>query len=275
VVVDNYSVPAEVRAVTELAAEAGWLTVLCPTNQGFGAGVNRGAAAAIARGASRLLLLNPDASIDRSDLAILDARVRADGNVLAMPRILNPDGSLHAAGTDVLLARGDMRSFHNREVSTGSAFLPWLTAACLVTSAALWQRLGGFDEDYFLYWEDVDLSVRAQRLGARLEVVEEAVAVHDEGATHRDSTTTTENAKSETYYFYNTRNRLLFARKNLSPADQRRWLRGSVGAAYRIVLRGGRRQLLRSASPLRGAIRGTWAGARAGKAGEAGRNAAD
>jgi GT2 family glycosyltransferase len=38
----------------------------------------------------------------------------------------------------------------------------WLTGACLAVSKQVWQATGGFDPDYFLYWEDVDYSQRAK-----------------------------------------------------------------------------------------------------------------
>ena len=41
----------------------------------------------------------------------------------------------------------------------------WLTGACLAVSKRVWQATGGFDPDYFLYWEDVDYSQRAKAVG--------------------------------------------------------------------------------------------------------------
>ena len=52
--------------------------------------------------------------------------------------------------------------------------------------ADLWRAVGGFDEDYFLYWEDVDLSLRLLRAGAALEVRHDLEVVHDVGATSHD-----------------------------------------------------------------------------------------
>lgn len=264
VVVDNFTSTQEAQNVRALADEAGWHAALQPTNVGFGIGMNRGAEVAIALGAQRLLLLNPDATIDRENLELLDAVVRADPTAMVVPRILNADGSLHVAGTDVLLDTGDMRSFHKRDLTPEARHLPWITAACLVVGVPMWTTIGGFDEDYFLYWEDVDLSVRAARAGARLVVLAEATAVHDEGATHRENAQAPSRAKSNTYYYYNCRNRLVFARKNLTRADQRRWLLHSAGAGYRILLRGGRRQLLHPWGPVSAVVKGTWAGARSG-----------
>lgn len=121
----------------------------------------------------------------------------------------------------------------------------------------LWEELGGFDEEYFLYWEDVDLSVRATRIGAALIVETGATAVHDEGGTQHGH-----EQKSDLYYYFNIRNRLLFAARNLPPADIRRWLRSTPAESWQILLRGGRRQFLRRTGPWRAALRGTRDGRR-------------
>lgn len=261
VVVDNYSSVEEAARVQLLASAEGWRAVMSSTNVGFGAGTNRGVGVAIAEGAARILLLNPDAWIERGSVEKLDAVVRVDLSAVVMPTILNPDGSLHFAGADLLLDSGDMRSSRRRPQQHVDRYVPWLSAACLMTSAELWTRVGGFDEGYFLYWEDVDLSVRAQSAGGRLVVLDEATAVHSEGSTHRDSRRNpAEAAKSSTYYYYNTRNRLVFAAKNLDRQDQRRWLRRSLPAGYRILSRGGRRQFLRPWGPVKAAASGTLAG---------------
>ncbi len=73
---------------------------------------------------------------------------------------------------------------------------------------SLYELVGGYDESYFLYWEDVDFSVRASHVGAHLQVLTDVTAIHDEGGTQE---TTKGRAKSLLYYRYNTRNRLLFA----------------------------------------------------------------
>jgi GT2 family glycosyltransferase len=57
------------------------------------------------------------------------------------------------------------------------------TGACLMIDAALWQRVGGFDEAYAKECQDVDLCLAAQRLGARLRVMDVGTVIHLENAT--------------------------------------------------------------------------------------------
>ena len=82
----------------------------------------------------------------------------------------------------------------------------------------------------------------------------DVVAVHSVGGTQGES-------KSALYYFWNCRNRLLFAAQHLGPRDRRRWAWRTVPYAIEVVSRGGRRQLLHPAS-VWAAVRGSVAGLR-------------
>ncbi|WP_449372195.1 glycosyltransferase [Arthrobacter psychrolactophilus] len=261
VIVDNYSNEAERFAVESLTARNEWVMVAPNENVGFGAGMNLGVDASIEYGASNFLLLNPDASIDSKSVDELLDTVGRMPMTMVGPKILSPDGSVWFDGSDVYLAAGETHSASKRDQNTGRR-RPWLTGACLMISKELWAATGGFDESYFLYWEDVDLSFRVVKAGGDLMVMQSAIAIHDEGGTHSGARSMSR-AKSPMYYYYNIRNRLLFAALNLSADDNRRWRRSSIGAGYKIVLRGGRRQFLRRADGFKilwAALRGTWDG---------------
>ena len=259
VVVDNRSTVAEAERVSGLAARHGWTALLHDRNAGFGGGANLGAAAAIDAGADTLVVLNPDAAIAADDLRRVVARSQAQPWSVLSPRVVTATGRTWFDGAVVDLVAG-------RTLSAGRAgrmglerTLPWISGACLVTSAELWQALGGFAEEYFLYWEDVDLSVRALRLGAELAVVEGAVAVHDEGGTQPAGATANRAApwtRSESYYYFNIRNRLLFAARNLTEEQVAQWDATAWSSAYQTLLIGGRRKFLRPAMPIRAAVRG-------------------
>ncbi len=263
VVVDSYSGPAERASVERLAASHGWVTILPPTNVGFGGGMNLGVAKAAELGARCFLLLNPDAVLDASSLQTLRTAVKADPLTLLAPKIFRSDGSVWFDGADLDLTDGSTRASRKSPASAKDTSVPWLTGACLMVSDELWRLVGGFDERYFLYWEDVDFSYRVLSAGARIRVVHEAPAVHDEGGTHADAAAgSASRSKSATYYYYNVRNRLLFAGLHLGPDVQRAWKRAAVRAARDILLRGGRRQFLKPLVPLRAAVSGTLDGLR-------------
>ncbi|MFC7623342.1 glycosyltransferase [Microlunatus sp. GCM10028923] len=265
IVVDNRSGPEERAAVRRLAAEQGWQLVPQPDNRGFAAGVNAGVRRAIELDAETVILLNPDAVLAPATADALLRHCRSNPDDLVSPRLVDSAGKPYFSGAFVDLATGAIKSWR-AEPEQGYAdelVLPslpdrfgWLTAACLTLSVELWQRAGGLAEDYFMYWEDVDFSVRCARAGARLVLRNDLVAVHDEGGTQRSAGP----AKSDLYYRYNCRNRLLFARRLLGRRQRLRWLVATPAQSWQIYLRGGRRQLLSHPLGLLAAVRGTLAG---------------
>ncbi|MGB7980658.1 MAG: glycosyltransferase family 2 protein [Candidatus Nanopelagicales bacterium] len=259
VVVDNFSSRGELDAVAALCEASGWELVPLASNEGFGLGVNAGVARARELGSLAFLILNPDARIDGHSARLLWHRVSREPATMVGPTVLNEVGAVWSQGTYLYLDDGSMGSVTRHSERAARPHCFWVSGACFAISDALWTELRGFDARYFLYWEDVDLSYRATMAGAAVVVDPEAHAVHAEGGTQ---TAASQQAKSDVYYYYNTRNRLAFAALNLSRPGQERWLRRSLPAGYRIVARGGRRQFLRPWGPLKSAAAGTWAGRR-------------
>ena len=256
VVVDNFTDEAERQRVIALARSEGWQTILPEDNTGFGGGMNLGVTRARDLGATRYLLLNPDATIAADQLAGLRERSRERPLAMLSPRILRSDGSTWFEGADLYLRDGRIHSARRRSMAAGAPFEPWLTGACLLVTDELWQLVGGFDERYFLYWEDVDLSYRVVQAGGSIELCTDIIAVHDEGGTQGVAHGGATHPKSSTYYYYNIRNRMLFAASNLGSDGVRRWRRLVVPTAYEVLLQGGRRQFFRSPRPLLAGLRG-------------------
>jgi GT2 family glycosyltransferase len=206
-----------------------------------------------------VLLVNPDARIDGADAQALAAHLRAEPDSVVSPCIVDSTGRPVFRGVELVLDDGTMRRA-GLELDARAAARPaqlWLTGACLAVPLTVFERIGGFAEDYFLYWEDVDFSIRAVAAGARLQVRQDIEVLHDEGGTQGERRG---RAKSEVYYRYNCRNRLLFAAHHLSLQRQLRWLLHTPKASTEILLRGGRRQLLHSPRPLLATLRGTLEG---------------
>lgn len=254
-VVDNRSTAEEARLVGALADREGWIAVLQSENLGFGAGVNRGVAAARADGRTRYLLINPDASIGADAVHLLLDAVDVAEKVVAAPLVVDGAGRVWSAGHVLDLDDGATHGRAWAERHPDARVRRWLTGAALMINDEAWTAVGGFDEDYFLYWEDVDFSLRVEDAGGRLLLVEEAKAVHDEGGTQGIGDPDV-HAKSPLYYYYNIRNRMLLAQKLLGPETVRRWDAGSRRAAREVLLRGGRRQLLKPWRPVGAAWRG-------------------
>ncbi|MDJ0349994.1 glycosyltransferase family 2 protein [Cryobacterium sp. PH29-G1] len=256
VVVDNFTDAAEQARVAALSEREDWQLVLSPTNLGFGGGMNLGVARAQQNGRIHFLLLNPDAAIAADQVARLLELVRMHPLTLVSPRILRPDGTVWFDGSDLYLEDGRVRATRRRRDFAQQRVTPWLSGACLLISDELWCLTGGFSDDYFLYWEDVELSHRVLQKGGSVTVCATAQAIHAQGGTQGAGQHSAGQAKSYSYYYYNVRNRLVYAARNLNDDDDRRWRRHSVSAAWEVVSRGGRRQLLTSMQPLLAAMRG-------------------
>ncbi|WP_322783156.1 glycosyltransferase family 2 protein [Actinomyces bowdenii] len=183
--------------VVEAAARAhGARVVGDGRNRGYGAGANLAAADLEEEW---LVVANPDlvwepGSLDR----LLDAALAAPRAGALGPRLLNTDGSIYPSGRALpSLFKGGGHALLGRiwpsnpfssayhtavEAQEGVREVGWLSGACLLLPAAVWRRLGGFDENYFMFFEDVDLGERVGRAGWLNLQVLDAVVVHEQGA---------------------------------------------------------------------------------------------
>lgn len=168
-----------------------------PRPRGFAANANAGARATTAEA---VLVANPDAHARpgavRTLAAFMAARPRCG---VAGPRLLHPDGSWQPSrrrfptvgGTLVrrtplrlLLRPAERQRDHYLldERPAGPVPADWMLGAFLLLRRQLLEELGGFDEGYRLYCEDIDLCYRAARAGWERWYVPEAVVVHDYAA---------------------------------------------------------------------------------------------
>jgi GT2 family glycosyltransferase len=261
VVADSFSDLAEREAIADVCRRNGWTCLALDTNAGFGGGNNRAAEVALRLGATELLMLNPDAWLDLETVRTLQTHVREHPMTLVAPVVLRPDGRLYSAEVDLHLDRGEMLSRRKRPPGTLEARVhTWVSGACFMVSSRLWVACGGFDEEYFLYWEDVDLCRRVVEAGGSVCVDHSCRAVHDEGSSHGFDGSP--RAKSPLYYYFNTRNRLMYAAKHLGGEDRRRWARATPQVSYQILLQGGRRQLAHPGRSVWPALKGSRHGLR-------------
>jgi N-acetylglucosaminyl-diphospho-decaprenol L-rhamnosyltransferase len=191
--------------------------VALPGNVGFGAGNNRGAEVASGRW---LLLLNSDAFVRPGaiDELIRFAESRPAIGV-AGPRLVWPDGRLQRScrrfptvfrlATEYLYLRKlaprsrALNGFYCGEFAHDEPRrVDWLTGACLLVRRELFERLGGFDESFFLYSEEVDLLYRAAGLGGETWYDPAAEVVHVWGGTagRASALTLQEQARSHVRY---------------------------------------------------------------------------
>jgi GT2 family glycosyltransferase len=179
VVVDNASTDGSVEHV-----RADFPTVQivrCERNGGFGAGNNRGVAAS--RGAY-LVFLNPDAVVVSGWLEVLVRPLVEDATIgFVTPKVLlrGDVERINVAGLDVHLSGISMCRGLGLD-RTALAEVQEVAAISGVATAVrreVFEAVGGFDEEFFLYVEDVDISVRAWFGGYRCLYVPHAVVSHN------------------------------------------------------------------------------------------------
>lgn len=168
--------------------------IASPTNLGFSAATNLGAG----RGhAPYLLALNPDTAVMEGALDTVIAAVEGDPHTaVAGPRLVTEDGSLdHAARRSFPTplsalghftgagrrpgARGKLAAYRAPHVESGE--VDAVNGAFMLMRRSAFDQAGGFDEGYWLYMEDLDLSYRLAQAGWRSLYVPAATVLHTKG----------------------------------------------------------------------------------------------
>jgi N-acetylglucosaminyl-diphospho-decaprenol L-rhamnosyltransferase len=152
----------------DLAREADADVMALEGNPGFGVATNAGVQ--LARH-DVTALLNPDCELLDGGLAELAARA-ATADALLVPRLLDPDGSLQRSahplpGRPASLLRAVLpgAALPQPHRARRTRTVGWAIAACLVARTDLLRRLGPFDPAAFLFYEDLDLCLRARDAG--------------------------------------------------------------------------------------------------------------
>jgi GT2 family glycosyltransferase len=179
IVSDNASTDGTTELVAEIAPAA--RIVQNGGNIGFAAACNSGAAAA---GGELLLLLNPDAMPAPGFVEAIK-RPAADGSGwAAWMGLMTADGgaTLNCAGGEMHFTGLAWAGLAGAPVSAAPQDrreIPWVSGGCFAIPLASWRRLGGFPPEFFIYQEDVDLSMRLRLEGGRLGLEPAAVVDHD------------------------------------------------------------------------------------------------
>jgi GT2 family glycosyltransferase len=183
IVVDNGSTDGSAQYLADCFP---WVRVVAlPTNRGFAGGNNAGARQARGR---LLAFLNNDTIADRGWLRALadglDERRRVG---LATSRIvyMHDPSIVDSAGDGLTRAGGAFKRFHGRSSDQASESRDVFGAcgAAFMIPRAVFEELGGFDEEFFASYEDVDLSYRAQLRRYRCRYVADAIVRHRGSAT--------------------------------------------------------------------------------------------
>lgn len=187
-VIDNASSDGSVFAVRQTFPDV--TVVSLPTNVGFGRAVNEG----VRRSSGDLvLLLNPDAELPEDAVFRMARRMDADADVgvLGVRQVDDQDRYQLSVGPRPSLlgevARKAVQTLLDRDVGWARRIVDatlwrrrdvaWVAASCMMVRRASFEAIGGFDPDFFLYFEDIDLCLRIRACGERV-VYDPTVTIH-------------------------------------------------------------------------------------------------
>ncbi|MFQ6606637.1 MAG: glycosyltransferase [Fidelibacterota bacterium] len=232
VVVDNHSYDGTVEYIREEFPE---VTILAnEKNVGFGKGVNQ--AAKVARG-DYYLILNPDTVVQENTIAVLMEYLQTHPKVgMVGPKILNADGHLQLSCKrsfpTVKVALPKVLGLHHLFPNSrwaGRYNLTYLdpdqihtvdaiSGSCMFLSRELFHQLHGFDEQFFMFGEDLDLCYRIWQAGYEIQYVPTTQIIHYQGESVKSAPYDSINA------FYNAM--ILFANKHFSLGERliMRWI---------------------------------------------------
>jgi N-acetylglucosaminyl-diphospho-decaprenol L-rhamnosyltransferase len=200
-----------------------------------------------------LVVANPDVQWGPGSIdALLEAAARWPRAATLGPLIRDPDGGVYPSARHLpSLVRGGMHAvlgplWRNNPWSTAyrqerleptERPVGWLSGSCLLVRRAAFEQVGGFDERYFMYFEDVDLGDRLQKAGWQNIYVPSAEVLHHKGhVTGSDPASSLAAHHRSTYIFLADRH----------PGWWRaplRWLmRAGLAARERLMVRSSRRR---------------------------------
>jgi len=225
IVVDNHSSDGS----PEMARDAGATVISLQRREGYGHCVNVGVELSTG---SRFAVLNPDIWFDDDDvIQQLQNQLDLPGVALAAPALVLPDGRLQDSARhfptplDLVLRRALGLELGAIRVS---GEVPWVVGACFIARRDAWESIGGFDERYFLYFEDVDLCWRLREAGWTVRLDGDVQVQHRHGGASRRSVLgwATRQHLASAARFYRANPRSLLSRRLPEPT---RWHGPLVG----------------------------------------------
>lgn len=163
-------------------------------NPGYGAAINA-AVGAFPESVDWIVVSNPDVIYRPGSIAELVRVAESDSAIGAVgPAVENADGTIYPSARSIPSLRTGVghallgsvwssnpwtMAYVDGRAATGEQRdVGWLSGSCFVISRTAFATVGGFDENYFMYFEDVDLGYRLGKAGYRRVYVPTARAVH-------------------------------------------------------------------------------------------------
>jgi GT2 family glycosyltransferase len=216
IIVDNASQDGSVELVANKFPHIKLIKL--SENRGFGAGNNAGAN--IATG-EFLLLLNTDTILTENILPHLMELMHNQPQIgIIGPKLLNADGSLQISFAHTISIQGEYQTQKLHEAAKNPSQLQIIeqkyqhiqevdvvVGAAFLIRSSLFHTLGGFDEKFFMYFEESDLCQRARNQGYKIIYTPEVSLIHLKGHSTQKTASpmAMEYRRSQIYYYYKHR----------------------------------------------------------------------
>ena len=209
IVVDNHSSDGLASAIS---SDKKVVFIQNSDNLGYTGGNNVGIKKALEDEADFIFILNPDTTVEPKAVKNLVAELSTEGVGIVGPKILFSDRkTIWYAGGHLDLANvlGGHRGVDEKDSGQYDQIEETenVTGGAMMVKREVFEKIGLFDDRYFLYYEDSDFCFRARKAGFRLMYVPTAVVYHD------NARSTGLGSPLQDYFI--TRNRMLFASKFL------------------------------------------------------------
>jgi len=213
IVVDNASTDGSVEVLSGFGEkQTNFKLIRSKENRGFGVGNNLGAKEAKGK---YLLFLNSDTLLTENNLPYCIQQMQNDPDIgVYSCNLVNKDGSHQPSGgffpnlknlfawqlflDDLPLVTKLFQSIHPHSLESSP---DWVTGAFMIIPAKLYQKAGGFDENIFMYAEELELCYRIKKLGKRAVLDSHTSLIHLGGASGGSDLAITGEIKGMLYFF--------------------------------------------------------------------------
>jgi GT2 family glycosyltransferase len=203
--IDNGSPEREIEILAKEFPEVDFVSL--PENLGFAGGCNFGFRYCLERGAEWVWFLNSDATVETDTLQILINQVHNRPEIAAAgPLVFDTNGDLSSGAGEIDFLKAKVKSL--TETTGDIVTCDWLSGCALLVRSSAFKAVGGFDENYFLYFEDTDLCVRLRESQGQCVLVRSAKIKHV-------GNVSTKGRYDHWRSYYHSRNRMLFFLRRL------------------------------------------------------------
>lgn len=202
IIVDNTPDPEEISTIKH--RYPGFTYIHNTVNCGFANGSNTGAVIAAGK---YLLFLNPDtvASEASIDTLVSTAEKNPDWFILSCRQVNEKGKECIVTGTfpEFLTLTGTMRALFGKTkkdlVNSDIVFPDWTSGSVILIRKKYFDDLHGFDQDFWMYFEDMDLCRRAWNSGGKVALLKDCTIEHNHGGSSRIDTVTASLTKTEVH----------------------------------------------------------------------------